>query len=125
MLARSATPPASSNPSLLLTAFWTLLQAHRPAFHQERPFRRAEALLLGQLFSFARRTITQALVSLGLTDHDWSSFYRLVNEPRIDNEALTGCFLQQTLAHIAETEPYVAVVDGVQISRHSHKMSGT
>lgn len=50
-----------------------------------------QALLFGHLFSFARRTVMQALVSLGLVDHDWSAFYRLFNEPRIDYEELTGC----------------------------------
>jgi hypothetical protein len=84
-----------------------------------------QGLLLGHLFSFARRTVTQALVALGLTDHDWSAFYRLFNEPRLDYEALTGCFFHETLPHVPETEPYVAVVDGVQIPRHSHKMPGT
>jgi hypothetical protein len=29
-----------------------------------------KALLLGCLFCFARRTVTQAFVALGLTDHD-------------------------------------------------------
>ena len=43
-------------------------------------------------------------MSLGLTDQDWSSFYRLFNTPRIDYEALTGCILQQTLAHTSERE---------------------
>jgi len=84
-----------------------------------------QALLLGQLFSFARRTVTQALVVVGLTDHDWSGFYRLFNEPRIDYETLTGCFLEETLTHVPATDPYVAVVDGVQVPRHSHKMPGT
>jgi len=84
-----------------------------------------QALILGQLFCFARRTITQALVALGLTNHDWSSFYKVFNESRIDYEELTGCFLSETLGHMPETEPYVAVVDGVQVPRHSRKMPGT
>lgn len=75
----------------LFATFQDLLRAHRPAFRRERTFRRAEALLLGQLFSFARRTVAQALVAFGLTDHDWSAFYRLFNEPRADYEELTGC----------------------------------
>ena len=65
---------------------------------------RAEALLLGQLFSICSPHHIGALVSLGLTDHDRSSFYRLFNTPRIDYEALTGCILQQTLAHTSERE---------------------
>ena len=83
------------------------------------------ALVFGYLFSFARRTVTQALVALGMTDHDWSAFYRLFNEPRIDYEELTGCFLRETLDHVPYSEPYVTVVDGIQIPRHSHKMPGT
>lgn len=106
----------------LLSVLSGLLGVPRPAFRQERTFRRCQALLRGHLFSFARRTVTQALVALGLTDSDWSGFYRLFNEPRIDYEALTGCFLSETLEDMPETEPYVAVVDGVRIPRHSQKM---
>ncbi len=109
----------------LLAALRRLLGVHRPAFHQERTFRRMQALLLGNLFCFARRTVTQALIALGLADHDWSAYYRLFNEPRIDYEGLTGCFLSETLVHVPVTDPYVAVVDGVQVPRHSHKMPGT
>ena len=114
----------SSTP--LLDALRTLLLAHRSAFGQERTFLRAQALILGHLFCFARRTITQALVALGLTDHDWSAFYRLfAQERRIDYEILSCCFFRETLPHIAPSDPYVAVVDGVQIPRSSNKMPGT
>lgn len=109
----------------LLGALRSLLIAHRRAFRQERSFNRMQALIFGHLFSFARRTITQVLVALGLTDDDWSSFYRIFNEPRLNYEELTDCFLSETLAHVPEVEPYIAVVDGVQIPRHSHKMPGT
>jgi hypothetical protein len=118
-----ATRSRPSSP--LLSALWGLLRRHRPAFRQERPFLRTQALVFGQLFSFARRTVTQSLVALGLTDHDWSAFYRLFSEPRLDYEALTGCFFRETLPHVPEDEPYVAVVDGVQVPRHSHRMPGT
>jgi hypothetical protein len=116
---------AEASRSDLLTALWDLIEAHRPAFRQERPFVRMQALILGYLFFFARRTITQALVALGATDSDWSSYYRLFSEPRLDYETLTGCFLEETLAHVPQEEPYAAVVDGVQVPRHSHKMPGT
>ena len=116
-LTTSATP--------LLDALRSLLVAHRSAFRQERTFLRAQALILGHLFAFARRTITQALLALGLTGHDWSAFYRLFDEPRIDYEELSRCFLRQSLPNVSPTEPYVAVVDGVQIPRSSYKMPGT
>lgn len=83
------------------------------------------ALIFGRLFSFARRTVTRALVALGLTDSDWSAFYRLFNEPQVDYEELTKCFLPETLNHMPDADPYVAVVDGVRILRHSRKMPGT
>jgi DDE superfamily endonuclease len=110
----------------LLSELFALLRAHRSAFRQERTFLRAQALLVGHLFCFARRTITQALVALGITEGDWSAFYRLFSVPaRIDYEKLSGHFLEQTLRHISPQDPYVAVVDGVQIARHSHKMPGS
>lgn len=122
MTQRAATSPVSLS---LLDALRDLLRAHRPAFHQERTFHRMQALIFGHLFCFARHTVTQALVALGLTDHDWSGFYRLFNEPRIDYEVLTGCFLSEMLTHTPEDRPLVAVVDGVQVPRHSRKMVGT
>lgn len=116
---------AVSTSSSLLSELWSLLQAHRPAVRQERSFRRMQALVLGCLFSFACRTVTQALVALGLTDCDWGAFYRLFNEPRVNYGKLTACFFAETLEHAPDTEPYVTVVDGVQVPRHSHKMPGT
>lgn len=113
----------SSTP--LVDALRTLLDAHRSAFRQQRTFLRAQALILGHLFCFARQTITQALLALGLADHDWSAFYRLFAEPRIDYEHLSARFFRETLPHVAPSEPYVAVVDGVQIPRSSNKMAGT
>jgi len=112
--------------ALAENALRSLLLAHRPAFRQERTFLRAQPLLFGHLFSFARRTLTQAFVALGLTEHDdWSAFYRLFGAPRIDYGKLTGCFFEETLPHMPASEPYVAVVDGMHLPRSSHKMPGT
>jgi hypothetical protein len=109
----------------LLAALVVLLAAHRPAFGQDRPFARAVALVYASLFAFARHTITQLLVALGQTEHDWSAWYRLFNVPRLDYAALTRCYLRQTLEEIGPDGPYVAVVDGVQVPRHSRTMPGT
>ena len=123
------TSPSAPSPiaTPLLDALFGLLEAHRQAFRQERIFLRAQALILGHLFCFARRTITQALLALGLTDSDWSAFYRLFGaKGRIDYELLSGIFFRETLPHLPpKTAPYVAVVDGVQIPRSSRKMPGT
>ena len=91
----------------LLDALRTLLLAHRSAFRQQRTFLRAQGLILGHLFAFARRTITQTLLALGLTDHDWSAFYRLFAHKRIDYELLSTCFFKETLPHVPpKSAPY-------------------
>lgn len=110
----------------LLKELFVLLGSHRSAFRQERTFLRMRALLLGHLLCFARRTITQALLALGLTDADWSAFYRLFGVAgRIDYGSLTRTFFKHTLRHVPPSGPYVAVVDGVQLPRHSNKMPGS
>jgi len=38
--------------SKLLHNLYAILEAHRPAFKQERPFNRAVGLVLGEIFSF-------------------------------------------------------------------------
>jgi hypothetical protein len=118
-------PENTTTSTPLLDSLRTLLLAHRSAFRQERTFLRAQGLILGHLFCFARRTITQALIALGLTNHDWSAFYRLFAHKRIDYERLSARFFLESLPHVAPSEPYVAVVDGVQIPRSSNKMPGT
>lgn len=121
----TSVPTAAPALPPLLAALWTLLDAHRPAFRQERPYQRMVALVFGTLFAVARHTLTQLLLTLGLTAADWSAWYRLFSRPRLDYAQLTGCFLRETLREIPETEPYVAVVDGVQVPRHSRRMPGT
>jgi len=109
----------------LLQALLELLAAHRPAFGQERIYQRAVALVFGELFTFGRHTVTQALLALGLTDADWSAWYRLFSRPRVDEEQLAQCLLAETLVHTLADEPYVVAADGVQIPRNSRKMPGT
>jgi hypothetical protein len=109
----------------LLQEFFKLLQAHRPAFRQERPYLRAIGLAIGELYSFGRHTVTQGLLSLGLSDSDWSAWYRLFSQERYDEERLAQCLFQETLVHVDASEPYVVGVDGTQVPRSSVKMPGT
>lgn len=109
----------------LLHELWRLLDAHRPAVQQGRCFNRLRALVVGSVLTVARPTITSLLAALGLTDADWSAFYRLFSDGRLDYDILTRCFLQETLAEIPPEEPYVAAMDGTQLPRTSHKMPGT
>ena len=121
------TTPAGALVTLppLVVELGRLLAGHRPAVHQARCFDRLRALVLGQVGSAARCTLTQVLLRLGLVAADWSTFYRLFSRPRLDYGVLTRCFVQQTLAQIPADGPYVAVVDGVQLPRSSQRRPGT
>jgi hypothetical protein len=114
----------STFPTLLQNLF-ELLEAFRPTFRQERTFLRAFGLLLGELFVFARHTVTQELLALGLTDADWSAWYRLFSRNRFQPEAASRILFRETLQHVPAGQPYVVGADGVQVPRHSLKMPGT
>lgn len=109
----------------LLTCLLELLRAFGPAFRQERPYRRCVALLFGSVFAFARHTLSQLLMVLGVHEQDWSGWYRLFSEPRVDMDALDAELVRQTLTEIPATGPYVVAVDGVQVPRWSLSMPGT
>jgi hypothetical protein len=109
----------------LLQTLFDLIAVHRSAFNQERPYQRAIWLLLSELFTFARHTVTQGLLTLGETEHDWSAWYRLFSHKRFDYARLTRITLGETLQEVPAEEPYVVGIDGVLIPRHSQKMPGS
>ena len=49
----------------LLTHLLALLKQFRPAFKQQRVYNRAVVLLVGEVLTLARHTVTQILVTLG------------------------------------------------------------
>jgi hypothetical protein len=77
------------------------------------------SLVFGELFSFARHTVTQGLLALGLTERDWSAFYRLFSRARFEEETLANCLLRETLAHVPAKEAYMVGMDGTSIHRSS------
>jgi len=109
----------------LLQELEALVQAHRSAFKQERPFWRAVGLVLGEVFNFGRHTVTQALLTLGMSQGDWSGWYRLFSRERFEEERLSNCLLNETLKHVQEDEPYCVALDSTVIHRSSLKMPGT
>jgi len=109
----------------LLPEVFALLAAHRPAFRQDRTAQRSTALALGWLGAFGRHTISQLLLGLGQGESDWTAWYRLFSRGRVDYDRLTACLLAQTLAQSEPHEPYLLIVDGTQIPRHSRTMPGT
>src|SRR5712692_7607600 len=108
-------PPQPVAPPLR-TALQTLLAAHRPAVGQARPYQRTVALVLASLFAFARHTVTQLLLALGLTDSAWRAWYRLFSVPRLDYAALSAQVLRETLAQIPADGPFVAADAGDELA---------
>ncbi len=125
-MTQDTTPrPATTAVPPLLVELWRLLNAHRPAVSQTRCFHRLRALVVGTLCTVARPTITGLLRALGLIDADWSAFYRLFGGTRLDYDALTRCYLRETLTQMPAEGPYVAVMDGTQVPRSSRTLPGT
>jgi hypothetical protein len=119
------TRPEASAAAPLLSCLQELLAAHRSAFRQERSYQRCVALVLGSVCAFARHTISQVLLVLGVTEQDWSAWYRLFSGPRLDVDGLNAELVRQTLREIPAAGPYVVAMDGVQVPRWSLGMPGT
>ncbi len=111
------------NPDLIKNLF-ALLEAHRPVFEQERIYLRVFALIMAEIFTFARHTMTQLLMSLGLNEEDWSAWYRLFSAERFDADQVAAVLLAETLKHVGEDDLYVVAGDGTQTPRSSAKMEG-
>ncbi len=109
----------------LLQNLMALLAAQRSVFRQERTFLRALGLFLAEVFLFARHTVTQGLLALGVTDADWSAWYRLFSWGRFQPEVAAACLVKETVKEVPAEALYVVGVDGVQVPRHSLKMPGT
>lgn len=101
-----------------------LLEAHRPIFGQQRVYLRVVALLFAELVVFARHTVTQLLMTLGLTRQDWSAWYRLFSAGRFPYAAASQVLFSQTLAHVGVEEVYVVAGDATQTPRSSRKLEG-
>jgi hypothetical protein len=94
-------------------------------YQQKRVFNRVLGLVMGELFSFGRHTITQLLLTLGLTDEDWSAWYRIFSAGRFDEEKTGEVMVREMVAEVAVTEPFTVGVDGFHVARCSMKMPGT
>lgn len=108
----------------LLKQLMNLLEAHRPLFGQQRVYGRVVGLVLAEVMAFGRHTVTQLLMGLGLTERDWSAWYRLFSQRRFKGEQAAAVVLKETLRHVGADEVYVVGVDGTQTPRCSGKMEG-
>lgn len=108
----------------LLKHFFDLIAAHRGIFKQGRVYERVVALILAEIFVFARHTITQLLMTLGLTEQDWSAWYRVFSARRFVYEQASEIVFGETLRHVREDELYVVGGDATQTPRSSGKLEG-
>lgn len=110
---------------VLLIEMMRLIGLCQVVYGQQRVFNRILALVMSELFAFGRHTITQLLLTLGLTEEDWSGWYRLFSWGRYDEEATGEVMLREMLAEVAESEPFVVGADGFHVPRCSQSMPGT
>ena len=110
--------------SELLNQLVKLLKAHRHLFVQERVFQRVALLVVAELVVFARHTVTQLLMSIGWTEADWSSWYRLFSHARFPYEKACAVLFAETLTHVNPEQVYVVAGDGTQTRRSSRKLEG-
>lgn len=119
-----STPHSVSTP--LLSTFFSLLAAYRPAVRQERVFVRLAQLSIGAVVSLGRHTVSQMLVALGVGGDDWSAWYRLFNRQRVDADCLQELLVEQVVAVVPVDAPAIVVgVDGTQLPRSTRTMPGS
>lgn len=109
----------------LLAELQRLLEGSRWAFRQERTYQRAVALLVAELLTVGRHTVTQLLRSLGVDEGDWSGWYRLFSRPRVVEERLGRQLVKETRRHVTEDKPYVTTLDGVVVPRSGMQVAGS
>jgi len=110
--------------SPLIKHLFEILEAHRPLFKQQRVYLRVVALVLAELFVFSRHTVTQLLMTLGLVEEDWSSWYRLFSRGRIDWGEMSGVVLKALLEHVEVGKVLVVAGDATQTARSGGKVEG-
>jgi hypothetical protein len=108
----------------LLKNLFHLIDRQGGIANQQRVRERLEMLVLAEVFTFGRHTVTQLLMSLGLTEQDWSSWYRLLSEGRFNYEAASAGLLAESLEYVGSDEVYVVAGDATQTPRSSRKMEG-
>ena len=71
----------NSPQAVLLQKLFELLEAHCGDFRQERVYWRSVGMVLGELFNFGKRTVTQ-MMSVGVLGGDSSAWYRIFSRER-------------------------------------------
>jgi hypothetical protein len=101
------------------------LAPYRASVQQDRVFDRLAMLTLGSALSLGRHTTSQLLVTLGATDDDWSAWYRLFNEPRVETEQVQSILLGQVLEVVSPDAWLPVALDATQLPRSSRHFPGS
>lgn len=96
----------------------------RPAFRQERVFQNARSMAIASILALGKHTISNVLATAGRESEDWSSAYRLFERERINREKLFAPARTAVIEHLAEDEPFVAMIDDTIIHKTGRKVHG-
>ncbi len=88
-------------------------------FPQERTFVRAEALLVGLLASYGRRTVSRALAAEGRAQVDWAADYRTFSRSPWKADKLFFGVLATALPHLPTTGFIPALMDDTSMRKRS------
>ena len=109
----------------LLQELLGLVEKCQGCYQQKRVFNRVLALVMAELFSFGRHTITQLLLTLGLIDEDWRAWYRLFSAGRYEEAQTSRVMLGEMLKEVPTEELFVVGGDGFHVPRCSQTMPGS
>jgi len=104
--------------------FEALWRETRPAFRDERTWRRARDLALSALACLGRRTVSGLLCAQGQQFRDWSAAYRLFEKERFDSMRLFDPVRKNLLDQLAQEAPVVAHLDDTHARKWGKKVSG-
>jgi len=106
---------------MLLTYWLDIVAAWRPAFMQNRLWRRAVIQALGTLTAFGRRTLSRAIFAVGHQHQDWSADYRLHSRSAWNVDELFQPVLERSLPLC--DGPFIAVaLDDTRIHKTGRKI---
>jgi hypothetical protein len=108
----------------MIAAFDALWEQTRPAFAQERTWRRARTLALSALVGLGRRTVTGMLSASAQQGADWSATYRLFERERFDTGALFAPARRGVCSHLGENDPLVVLLDDTLVRKRGRRVHG-
>ncbi|MDP2949937.1 MAG: transposase [Chloroflexota bacterium] len=109
----------------MIEAFDSLWDQTRPAFKQERPWRRARTLALGALVALGRHTVSGMRNATGQQCADWSAAYRVFAHERFDTGALLAPARRDVLGRLGGNQPLVVMLDDTLLRKRGRKIAGT